>query len=47
MFNIGMLKRVFDPDFMLHDIRQTGEYEVTTRWTMQVLSIASSHSSCT
>lgn len=34
MFNIGMLKRVFAPIFQLHDIRQTGDYEVTTRWTM-------------
>ena len=36
MFNIGMLKRVFAPDFILHDIKQTGEFEVTTRWTMEV-----------
>ncbi|CAL8466016.1 g5552 [Coccomyxa elongata] len=34
MFNIAMLKRVFAPTFQLHDIKQTGEYEVTTRWTM-------------
>ena len=32
MFNIGMLKRVFNPTFELHDIKQTGEYEATTRW---------------
>ena len=30
MFNIGMLKKVFAPSFQLHDIRQTGEYEVGT-----------------
>ncbi|KAK9806065.1 hypothetical protein WJX73_010820 [Symbiochloris irregularis] len=34
MFNIAMLKRLFAPDFQLHDIRQTGDYEITTRWTM-------------
>lgn len=34
MFNIAMLKRVFSPKFFLHDIRQTGEHEATTRWTM-------------
>lgn len=34
MFNIGMLKKVFAPSFQLHDIKQTGEYEATTRWTM-------------
>jgi hypothetical protein len=34
MFNIRMLKRVFEPVFELHDIRQTGEFEATTRWTM-------------
>lgn len=32
MFNIGMLKKVFNPTFELHDIKQTGEYEATTRW---------------
>ncbi|KAK9822836.1 hypothetical protein WJX81_000491 [Elliptochloris bilobata] len=34
MFNIALLKRVFSPKFFLHDIRQTGEHEATTRWTM-------------
>ena len=34
MFNIGMLKTVFSPTFQMHDIRQTREYEITTRWTM-------------
>ena len=32
MFNISMLKKVFNPTFELHDIKQTGEYEATTRW---------------
>lgn len=32
MFNINMLKTVFNPTFELHDIKQTGEYEATTRW---------------
>ena len=32
MFNISMLKKVFNPTFELHDITQTGEYEATTRW---------------
>ncbi|KAF8066298.1 heme-binding-like protein [Scenedesmus sp. PABB004] len=34
MFNIRMLKSVFSPVFELHDIRQTGPAEATTRWTM-------------
>lgn len=34
MFNIGMLKTIFAPSFQLHDIKQTAEYEATTRWTM-------------
>ena len=29
-----MLRYVFDPYFELHDIKQTGPYEITTRWTM-------------
>ncbi|KAK9804334.1 hypothetical protein WJX72_007791 [[Myrmecia] bisecta] len=33
-FNIAMLRKVFNPTFILHDMRQTGEYELTTRWTM-------------
>lgn len=36
LFNLRLLKNVFSPVFTLHDIRQTGEYEVTTRWTMQM-----------
>lgn len=31
MFNIAMLKKVFNPTFQLHDIRQTAEHELTTR----------------
>ena len=34
LFNIGFLRRVFDPTFALLDIRQTGPTEVTTRWSM-------------
>eukprot|EP01026_Neomeris_dumetosa_P048136 TRINITY_DN4154_c0_g1_i2.p1 TRINITY_DN4154_c0_g1~~TRINITY_DN4154_c0_g1_i2.p1 ORF type:complete len:390 (+),score=32.42 TRINITY_DN4154_c0_g1_i2:97-1266(+) len=34
IFNIKMLKNVFRPDYILHEIRQTGENEITTRWTM-------------
>jgi len=32
--NIKFLKTIFDPTFTLRDIQQTGEYEITTRWTM-------------
>lgn len=41
MFNIAMLKRVFAPTFILHDLKQTGEHEITTRWTMEVWLIFS------
>eukprot|EP00877_Chromochloris_zofingiensis_P004288 jgi/Chrzof1/13860/Cz08g15100.t1 len=34
MFNIKMLKTAFAPKFELHDAKQTGELEITTRWTM-------------
>ncbi|XP_010925264.1 uncharacterized protein [Elaeis guineensis] len=34
LFNIGLLKVLFRPDFQLHHVRQTGPYEITTRWTM-------------
>ncbi|GAA0156278.1 hypothetical protein LIER_13807 [Lithospermum erythrorhizon] len=34
LFNIAMLKRLFRPDFQLHWVKQTGPYELTTRWTM-------------
>uniref|UniRef100_A0ACD5WTI6 Uncharacterized protein n=1 Tax=Avena sativa TaxID=4498 RepID=A0ACD5WTI6_AVESA len=32
--NINLLKAIFRPDFYLHDAKQTGPYEITTRWTM-------------
>ncbi|XP_008785444.1 uncharacterized protein LOC103704070 [Phoenix dactylifera] len=34
LFNIHLLKLLFRPDFQLHHVRQTGPYEITTRWTM-------------
>ena len=34
LFNIQMLRRVFAPTFQLHDVKRTGELELTTRWTM-------------
>ncbi|KAK4381424.1 hypothetical protein Sango_2969900 [Sesamum angolense] len=34
LFNIGMLRTLFRPDFLLHWVKQTGPYEITTRWTM-------------
>ncbi|KAF8687676.1 hypothetical protein HU200_042593 [Digitaria exilis] len=34
LFNIRLLKLIFRPDFYLHDVKQTGPYELTTRWTM-------------
>lgn len=34
MFNIGLLKKLFQPDFQLHSVKKTGSYELTTRWTM-------------
>ncbi|XP_047311097.1 uncharacterized protein LOC124914562 [Impatiens glandulifera] len=34
LFNISLLKNLFKPDFQLHWVRQTGPYEITTRWTM-------------
>ncbi|KAJ4789225.1 SOUL heme-binding family protein [Rhynchospora pubera] len=34
LFNIKMLKVLFQPDFLLHSVKQTGPYEITTRWTM-------------
>lgn len=36
LFNIAMLKLVFSPNFQLHWVRQTGPYELTTRWTMEM-----------
>uniref|UniRef100_A0A0E0LD71 Uncharacterized protein n=1 Tax=Oryza punctata TaxID=4537 RepID=A0A0E0LD71_ORYPU len=34
LFNIRLLKLLFRPDFYLHHVKQTGPYEITTRWTM-------------
>ena len=34
--NIQFLRRVFLPEFTLHDIKQTGEDEITFRWTMDM-----------
>uniref|UniRef100_A0A7S0WVG3 SOUL heme-binding protein n=1 Tax=Pyramimonas obovata TaxID=1411642 RepID=A0A7S0WVG3_9CHLO len=34
LFNIQFLRRVFEPTFVLHNVRRTGPYELTTRWTM-------------
>ncbi|XAR66947.1 hypothetical protein NMG60_11013337 [Bertholletia excelsa] len=34
LFNIALLKKLFRPDFQLHWVKQTGPYEITTRWTM-------------
>ncbi|XP_043726191.1 uncharacterized protein LOC122672767 [Telopea speciosissima] len=34
LFNIALLKILFQPDFQLHNAKQTGPCEITTRWTM-------------
>ncbi|XP_031382536.1 uncharacterized protein LOC116196781 isoform X1 [Punica granatum] len=34
LFNIAFLKIIFSPQFYLHWAKQTGPYEITTRWTM-------------
>ncbi|XP_061352561.1 uncharacterized protein LOC133297431 [Gastrolobium bilobum] len=34
LFNIALLKTLFSPQFRLHWVKQTGSYEITTRWTM-------------
>ncbi|XP_044471205.1 uncharacterized protein LOC123200133 isoform X1 [Mangifera indica] len=34
LFNISLLKILFRPDFQLHWVKQTGPFEITTRWTM-------------
>ncbi|KAH9553797.1 hypothetical protein CY35_08G031600 [Sphagnum magellanicum] len=34
LFNIQMLRLLFHPIFELHTVKQTGPYEITTRWTM-------------
>ena len=36
LFNIQFLRRVFNPTFTLHDLRQTGPHDITTRWTMRM-----------
>jgi len=36
LFNIGMLGKAFRPEFVLHDVRQTGPHQLTTRWTMSM-----------
>ncbi|KAJ0977829.1 hypothetical protein J5N97_013303 [Dioscorea zingiberensis] len=36
LFNIRLLKLLFTPDFQLHNVRKTGPYEITTRWTMEM-----------
>ncbi|KAF5840983.1 regulatory factor, effector binding domain-containing protein [Dunaliella salina] len=39
LFNIQMLKQVFDPVIEMHDIRAIGPYAVLTRWTMTMFFI--------
>lgn len=34
LFNIALLKKIFKPDFQLHWVKQTGPFDITTRWTM-------------
>ncbi|XP_025701706.1 uncharacterized protein [Arachis hypogaea] len=34
LFNISLLRTLFRPLFQLHWVKQTGPYEITTRWTM-------------
>ncbi|KAL8152520.1 hypothetical protein V2J09_010280 [Rumex salicifolius] len=34
LFNIAMLRALFSPQFQLHWVKQTGSYEITTRWSM-------------
>jgi len=41
--NIKFLKNVFSPTFILHDIAQTGTYEITTRWTMTMTPVGLPH----
>ena len=33
LFNIDMLKNVFTPVYTMHTIEQTGDWELSTRWT--------------
>ncbi|KAE8736095.1 SOUL heme-binding family protein isoform 3 [Hibiscus syriacus] len=39
LFNISFLKNIFRPLFQLHWVKQTGPYEITTRWTMVIKSM--------
>ncbi|CAL5443153.1 unnamed protein product [Camellia sinensis] len=39
LFNIALLKKLFSPDFELHWVKQTGPFEITTRWTMTMTFI--------
>ncbi|XP_023530707.1 uncharacterized protein LOC111793169 isoform X1 [Cucurbita pepo subsp. pepo] len=34
LFNISLLRELFRPEFLLHWVKKTGAYEITTRWTM-------------
>ncbi|KAG6501219.1 uncharacterized protein LOC121997758 [Zingiber officinale] len=34
LFNIRLLKLLYRPNLYLHFVRQTGPYEITTRWTV-------------
>ncbi len=36
LFNIQFLRFIFGPNFILHDLRRTGDWEVTSRWTMEM-----------
>jgi len=36
LFNIKMLRYVFNPEFILHGIWQSGPNEITSRWTMNM-----------
>ncbi|KAJ8750445.1 hypothetical protein K2173_015584 [Erythroxylum novogranatense] len=37
LFNIALLKVLFRPQFFLHWVKQTGPFEITTRWTMVMM----------
>ncbi|XP_047951921.1 uncharacterized protein LOC125197243 isoform X2 [Salvia hispanica] len=34
LFNIAMVGKLFHPHFHLHSVKQTGPYEISTRWTV-------------
>lgn len=36
LLNIQFLRLVFGPKFILHDLRLTGDHEITSRWTMKM-----------